>query len=286
MKTTAKTQWHSWMKILLGLISIMMLVACGSDNTTDGDDEAANQSPLAVLAASVVNGTAPLDVIFDGSASSDPDGDPLSFDWDFGDGTTQAAGGQTATHTYTTAGQYTAVLSVTDPDGETDTDSIAITVQAGNPQQVNVPNVTGMTQASAQADLVADNLVMGNVTSEHSNTVASGNVISQSPVAGTLVDEGTAVDLLVSLGPIMVNVPDLVNLTQAAATTAITNAGLTVGTVNTANNDTVPSGEVISQNPAAGASVASGSAINITVSLGPAMVSVPNVVGQTYRLLV
>ena len=67
----------------------------------------------------------------------------------------------------------------------------------------------------------------------------------------------------------MVEVPDVVNLPQAAAETVITDALLTVGTVSTANSDSVPAGDVISQDPAAYTSVPSGSAVDIVVSLGP-----------------
>ena len=59
------------------------------------------------------------------------------------------------------------------------------------------------------------------------------------------------------------------NLTQAAATTAITGAGLALGAVSQASSATVPSGSVISQNPAAGTSVAAGSAVALVVSTGP-----------------
>ena len=65
-------------------------------------------------------------------------------------------------------------------------------------------------------------------------------------------------------------VPNVVGQTQAAATTSLTNAGLTVGTVTTASSPTVPAGSVISQNPAGGSSVPVGSAVNLTVSTGPA----------------
>src|SRR5271170_1832071 len=74
-----------------------------------------------------------------------------------------------------------------------------------------------------------------------------------------------------------VSVPNVVGMSQAAATTAITGAGLTLGTVTMASSATVASGDVISQSPVAGASVASGSAVNLTVSTGPALVSVPDV---------
>jgi hypothetical protein len=67
----------------------------------------------------------------------------------------------------------------------------------------------------------------------------------------------------------MVTVPDVVNLTQAAATAAITGAGLTVGTVTTASSTTVAAGLVISENPAALSQVLAGSAVSIVVSSGP-----------------
>ena len=70
-------------------------------------------------------------------------------------------------------------------------------------------------------------------------------------------------------GGATVAVPNVVNLTQAAATTAIGNAGLTLGTVSTASSTTVPAGSVISQTPAAGTLVASGSAVALVVSSGP-----------------
>src|SRR5579863_8481389 len=69
-------------------------------------------------------------------------------------------------------------------------------------------------------------------------------------------------------GVMMVSVPNVVGMSQSAATTAITGAGLTLGTVTMASSATVAAGDVISQNPAAGTSVASASAVNLTVSSG------------------
>lgn len=65
-----------------------------------------------------------------------------------------------------------------------------------------------------------------------------------------------------------VNVPDVVGLTQAAAESAVTGVGLTVGTVTEQYSDTVPAGQVISQNPASGTRVAPGTAVGLVVSLG------------------
>ena len=87
--------------------------------------------------------------------------------------------------------------------------------------------------------------------------------------------------LVVSSGPPQVAVPNVVGLTQAAATSAITGATLTVGTVTTASSTTVPSGSVISQSPVSGTQVNTGSAVSLVVSSGPPQVAVPNVVGLT-----
>jgi probable HAF family extracellular repeat protein len=72
----------------------------------------------------------------------------------------------------------------------------------------------------------------------------------------------------VSTGPPSVAVPNVVGQTQAAATTAITGAGLTVGTVTSQPSSTVAAGSVISESPAVGTSVSSGSAVNLVLSTG------------------
>ena len=88
----------------------------------------ANRAPTADAAATPTYGAVPLDVGFDGTKSSDPDGDSLTYSWTFGDGTTGT--GPTPTHTYRTAGTYTATLTVRDAGGGQDSSSVRI--DAGN----------------------------------------------------------------------------------------------------------------------------------------------------------
>jgi beta-lactam-binding protein with PASTA domain len=142
------------------------------------------------------------------------------------------------------------------------------------PATVDVPDVVGLPQATAEADIQAAGLVVGAITLVGDPVVPAGNVISQDPLAGTMVSEGTAVDLVVSLGLVSVDVPDVVGLPQAAAEADIQTAGLVVGTVSQANDPVVPVGNVISQAPAAGTTVNSGSAVDLVVSIGPVPVQV------------
>jgi glucose/arabinose dehydrogenase/PKD repeat protein len=95
-----------------------------------------NRSPTATISGGPTNGALPLSVDFDGSQSSDPDNDPLTFDWDFGDGSPHASSAQ-ASHTYTTTGTYTAKLTVSDGRGGTSTATQRI--DAGN--EAPVPTI-------------------------------------------------------------------------------------------------------------------------------------------------
>jgi beta-lactam-binding protein with PASTA domain len=150
--------------------------------------------------------------------------------------------------------------------------AVGLVVSLGK-EMATVPNVIGFAQAAAEAEIVAANLIVGSVTTQSSATVPAGSVISQSPSGGARVAEGSAVNLVVSLGAVMVNVPNVTGFDQAAAETTILAAKLTVGTVTRQIHSSVPAGSVISQNPSGGASVAEGSAVNLVVSLGNGQVS-------------
>jgi hypothetical protein len=135
------------------------------------------------------------------------------------------------------------------------------------PQPVAVPNVVGATQATAESAITGAGLTFTE-TQAYSSTVPSGSVISENPAAGTMVQPGTAVALVISQGPQPVAVPNVVGATQAAAEGAITGAGLTF-TETQAYSSTVPSGSVISENPAAGTMVQPGTSVALMLSQGP-----------------
>ncbi|MCB0872765.1 MAG: PKD domain-containing protein [Thermoleophilia bacterium] len=91
----------------------------------------ANRAPTAAAAAAPSSGAAPLAVTFSSAGTSDPDGDDLSYRWDFGDGgsSTQAD----PVHTYAAAGTYTAQLTVMDPATASASASTTVTVAAPAP---------------------------------------------------------------------------------------------------------------------------------------------------------
>lgn len=79
----------------------------------------ANRAPVASFTATAISGAVPLAVNLNASASSDPDGDALTYSWNFGDGTTGS--GVTTQKTYTTAGKFRITLTVRDSKGATST---------------------------------------------------------------------------------------------------------------------------------------------------------------------
>ncbi|WP_405381828.1 PKD domain-containing protein [Maribacter sp. LLG6340-A2] len=106
------------------------LTITDSSNVTDTDtititvNDPPNQLPMAVIEADPISGTAPLEVEF--SASSSTDDGPLTYAWDFADGDTSTL--EEPEHTFSESGSYVVSLTVTDEFNETDTETITITV--------------------------------------------------------------------------------------------------------------------------------------------------------------
>jgi len=140
-----------------------------------------------------------------------------------------------------------------------------------------VPDVVGMTEAAARRAISYFPLSV-DISYEYCDTVPYAQVISQDPPGGTLVrwPSSTRVDLVIG-GPQMVDVPDLVGMSEGAADQAIINAGLD-GHVSHGFSETVPYGDVISQDPAGGTSVCIGAWVRLRIC---EKYQVPNVVGMT-----
>jgi beta-lactam-binding protein with PASTA domain len=145
--------------------------------------------------------------------------------------------------------------------------------------QVTVPNVVGRSATLAAAELKADDLVP--VTSQApSLTVGTGAVISVSPAAGSVVQRGAHVSIVVSTGPASVGVPDVRGLSSAQAMHKLQEAHFKPN-VQSRPSASVASGKVISTEPSQGVPLLMGSPVTVLVSSGPMQVEVPEVVGQS-----
>lgn len=150
------------------------------------------------------------------------------------------------------------------------------------PTLVEVPNVTGISQDEALQRLQAEGFQV-RTSFEPSEDVEAGNVIRTEPTFGTMVEEGSVVELFVSSGPEEVPVPPVVGETLANAQQLITDAGLTVGQVTERADATFAEGIVIEQDPPQGVRVGIDAPVNLVVSTGPETVIVPDVVTQSER---
>ena len=143
---------------------------------------------------------------------------------------------------------------------------------------VIVPYVTYKTESEAISLLEKANLKYG-IKYEYHESVAKGNVISQSIAAEKTVAPGTTIDLVVSKGKKTVTVPNVVGKKSSTAVKSIEEKGLTV-TVKEENNDSVEARNVIRQSPAAKKEVDNGSTVTIYVSKGKNSVTIPSVTGK------
>ena len=101
-----------------------------SNGTISGPPPAQNQPPVAVASADVYSGKAPLMVVFNSSASNDPDGTIVAYSWDFMDGSSSTTT-TNPSHEFTTPGTYLVTLTVTDDQGMAASSFIKITVRKG-----------------------------------------------------------------------------------------------------------------------------------------------------------
>lgn len=150
---------------LAALFVAAALAACGGD---DGDDAAppppaANAAPQAsfTAAATVVAGAA---LALDAAASSDPDGDPLRYSWDFGDGT--RGGGAQLAHVFPAAGSFTVTLTVDDGRGGRASTTREVTVNPGAAAGAPAPATALVSDTNGALAGVTVALVGGSTTAQ------------------------------------------------------------------------------------------------------------------------
>ncbi|MCT9077788.1 Stk1 family PASTA domain-containing Ser/Thr kinase [Streptomyces fulvoviolaceus] len=195
----------------------------------------------------------------------------------------EAAGLETGkiTYAYSDTVERGKVIS-TDPGVNTrirDNDSVSLTISRG-PETVKVPNVEGYSLAKARDRLKADGLQPGMVTREFSEDVTKGFVISTDPAADTTLRSGSAIALTVSKGS-PIDVPDVTGESIEDAKADLEEAGLNVKVAAAQINSEYDQGQVARQTPEADSQAAQDDTVTLTISKGPEMVEVPDVVGDS-----
>ena len=170
----------------------------------------------------------------------------------------------------------------TDPPGGTEAprgSTVTLFVSAGS-ELIPVPAVVGMNIDAARQAIEAVGLTVGSVDEQPDADFDVDVVISQSPVGGVEISAAIPVNLVISTGPEIFDLPDLTGESERDAIAELVELGLR-WTVDDEFNEEVAEGDVIRTDPPPGVEVQSGDTILLVVSMGPAPIPVPDLTGMT-----
>ena len=155
-----------------------------------------------------------------------------------------------------------------------------ISVTVVGTRVADVPNVVRQSSETAQRTLEVAGFKVA-VQRRESSSEEEGLIVGQDPQGGTSAEVGSVVRITVGTGPRAVEVPSLYGSTPDQAARILAEADLELGGQTEAPSDEVDEGQIFEQQPATGATVEPGSEVNVSVSSGPELSTVPNVAGQT-----
>lgn len=144
----------------------------------------------------------------------------------------------------------------------------------------SIPRVLDLGLTAAQERLIADGFRVKIAAEEPDPRAIKGRVIWQDPPPGTIVPEGSTVELTPSAGPPTILVPDVIHFDAAEAKKVILAAGLVVGREDSVESS-LEQGVVVQTRPAGGLARDAGSPVDLILSGGPPRAGVPSVVGMS-----
>ena len=146
-------------------------------------------------------------------------------------------------------------------------------VDGGSPTLVEIPDLTGSEQAQALNDLQSLGFIVG-IENAADSSVPAGFVITTQPPANTITNPDTLVTIIVSVGPEAFPIPYVVDLEVARGVYVIKESGFQVGQQLEINDDIIPRGFIISQNPIAGTKMSPDSTVDLVISAGPSLIEI------------
>ena len=153
--------------------------------------------------------------------------------------------------------------------------TVYVTISGGQ-ERIKVPELLGLTLDAATTTLSKANLKLGSTSTSFSATVDTGLIISSNPPAGSDAKKNSLVSLVVSKGIQQMSLTSFVGLSSDQGLNELNNLGAKVIS-KYEYSDTVPAGNIISQDPDGSAPIAKGATVTITISKGPSSISIPNV---------
>ena len=156
---------------------------------------------------------------------------------------------------------------------------VVFPVPAPPPDLLEVPDLGRLDMAGAQGRVEAAGLVLGAIDSVYHPSAPSGSIFGQSPLPGQLAVPGADVELTVSLGAEQRVVPDMIGLPGERAHILLGANGFAVA-VDSVEGE-APAGEVVGMEPLAGTDVNLPAEVRLAISLGPPMVEMPLLLGQS-----
>ena len=153
--------------------------------------------------------------------------------------------------------------------------TVYVTISGGQ-ERIKVPELLGLTLDAATTTLSKANLKLGSTSTSFSATVDTGLIISSNPPAGFDAKKNSLVSLVISKGIQQMSLTSFVGLSSDQALNELNNLGAKVLS-KYEYSDTVPAGNIISQDPDGSAPIAKGATVTITISKGPSSIAIPNV---------
>ena len=153
--------------------------------------------------------------------------------------------------------------------------TVYVTISGGQ-ERIKVPELLGLTLDAATTTLSKANLKLGSTSTSFSATVDTGLIISSNPPAGSDAKKNSLVSLVISKGIQQMSLTSFVGLSSDQGLNELNNLGAKVIS-KYEYSDTVPAGNIISQDPDGSAPIAKGATVTITISKGPSSIAIPNV---------
>ena len=146
-------------------------------------------------------------------------------------------------------------------------------VDGGAPTLVEIPDLTGSEQAQALEDLQSLGFKVG-IENAADSSVPAGSVIRTQPPSNTIINPDSLVTIIVSVGPEAFPIPYVLDIETERAIYVVEESGFTLGQLLEVNDNNIPRGFVISQNPVAGTKMSPGSSVDLVVSKGPSLIEI------------